>query len=104
MQRKGFILVEVVTAAAIIVLAAFALTAALAGASNIFHAARAITKGRLLAVSHLEQAAAGVVQSCLREGNLRSTLTLLEVDGLILWQVEVRGPGLTETLVMVGGP
>lgn len=101
---RGFILMEVIMAAAVIALAALVLGAALAGAMQIFRASQAVTRGRLLAASHLEQAAAGVAEPFLWEGELQSTLTVLEGEGYILWQAEVSGPGLAKPLRLVGGP
>ena len=51
---RGFILMEVIMAAAVIALAALVLGAALAGAMQIFRASQAVTRGRLLAASHQE--------------------------------------------------
>ena len=95
---------EVIAAGAIIALAALALGLALTSALQIFQASRAVTRGRLLAASHLEQAAAGIAEPYLWDGNLQSTLTVLEQEGYVLWQAEVQGPGLTMSLRMVGGP
>ena len=95
---------EVLAAAAIIALAAVALLAALASALQIFQTSRAVTRGRLLAASHLEQAAAGTAGPYLWDGKLQSTLTILEQEGYILWQAEVQGPDLPKPLRLVGGP
>lgn len=103
-RKKGYILLEVQAAAALIALTALALTAALLGAVRVFQTAEAVTRGRLLAASHLEKAAAGQVGTVLREGELESTLTPLAGDGYCLWQAEVIGPGLNKPLRMVGGP
>jgi type II secretory pathway pseudopilin PulG len=104
MGFRAFILSEVIMAAAVIALAALALGAALTGALQIFRVSQAVTRGRLLAASHLEQAVAGVAERYLWEGDFQSVLTVLEEDGYTLWQVEVSGPGLAEPLRMVGGP
>ncbi len=95
---------EVLAAAAIIALAALALLAALTSALQIFQVSQAVTRGRLLAASHLEQAAAGTAGPYLWDGNLQSTLTILEQEGYILWQAEVQGPDLLIPLRLVGGP
>lgn len=95
---------EVIAAAAIIALAALALSAALICALQIFQVSRAVTLARLLAASHLELAAAGVAPAQIREGNLQSFLTALEQDGYVLWQAEVVGADLPKPLRMVGGP
>jgi hypothetical protein len=98
------ILIEVAAAAAIIAVAALALSAALITATQISLASRAVTHGRLLAKAHLEMAAAGVAPTQLDQGDLTSTLTALEQDGQVLWRVEVRGPNLHKPLTVVGGP
>lgn len=95
---------EVIAAAAIIALASLALGLALTSALQIFHASRAVTRGRLLAASHLEQAAAGTAEPYLWDGDLKSALTIQEGEGYVLWQAEVQGPGLVKPLRMVGGP
>lgn len=95
---------EVIAAAAIIAMAALALSAALASALQIFKVSRTVTRARLLAAGHLEQAAAGVAPHEIREGNLLSVLTVLEQEGCILWQAEVSGADLPKPLRMVGGP
>lgn len=95
---------EVIAAAAIIAMAALALSAALTSALQIFRVSRAVTRARLLAACHLEQAAAGVAPPEIREGNLLSVLTVLEQEGCILWQAEVVGADLPKPLRMVGGP
>ncbi len=104
LNHKAYILMEVVAATAIIAIAALALSAALITATHISVTSRAITHGRLLAQSHLEMAAAGVAPTHLHDHNLISTLTTLEQDGRILWQVEVTGPNLHKPLMVVGGP
>jgi len=104
MTSKGYILLEVTAAAAITAIAALSLSAALITAAHISAAAQAVTRGRLLAHSHLEQAAAGVAPTCLSDGPLSSTLTIHDVDGTLLWQVEVRGPNLHKPLKIIGGP
>lgn len=103
-QINAFILLEVAAAAAIIAIAALALSAALITSTQISLAARSVTHGRLLAQSHLEMAAAGVAPTYLHNDNLSSTLTVLEKEGQILWQVEVHGPHLHKPLTVVGGP
>ena len=101
---RGYFLMEVIAAAAIIALAALALSAALASALRIFQVSRAVTQARLLAACHLEQAAAGVAPPQIREGKLLSVLTVLEHEGCALWQAEVAGEDLPKPLRMVGGP
>lgn len=103
-RKKGYILLEVQAAAALIALIALALTAAILSAGQIFQTAQGVTRGRLLAASHLEQAAAGKAETFLREGDFESTLTTIAGDGYSLWQAEVSGPGLKKPLRMVGGP
>jgi len=100
----GYILLEVVAAAAIIAIVALSLSAALIAASHISASARAVTRGRLLAQTHLEQGAAGVAPTHLYADELTSTMTVLELDGVILWQVVVQGPNLHKPLKVVGGP
>lgn len=101
---KGYILLEVVAASAILVIVALSLSCALISATAITEAARAVTRGRLLARSHLEQAAAGNVPETITDGDLVSVLTVLDWDGTILWQVEVSGGNLHRPLKVVGGP
>lgn len=103
-NNKAYILLEVVTAAAIIAIAVLALSAALITATQISLAARAVTHGRLLGQRHLEMAAAGVAPVHLHDDNLTSTLTTLEQEGQILWQVDIYGPNLHKPLMVVGGP
>lgn len=104
MIAKGYILVEVTAAAAVVAIAALALSAALITATQISLASRAVTHGRLLAKSHLEMAAAGDAPAQLHHRGLTSTLTTLEQDGHTLWRVEVHGPHLHKSLTVVGGP
>lgn len=104
LSQRGYLLLEVAAAAAIIALVSLAVGVAMSSALQIFHSAQAVTRGRLLAASHLEQAAAGIGETNLWDGSLHSTLTTLTGEGYILWQVEVRGPGLLQPLRMVGGP
>ena len=103
-DRDSFVLTEVLAAAATIALVSLALATALTGALQIFHIAQTVTRSRLLAASHLEQAAAGVAVQQLWDGDLRSTLSSTEVDGHVLWQAVVEGPGLAKPLRLVGGP
>lgn len=95
---------EVLTAAAIIAVTALALSGALVTVSAITQASRAVTRGRLLAQSHLEQAAAGTAPQVLVDGDLVSILTPLDCDGIILWQAEVNGSYLHKSLKVVGRP
>lgn len=104
LNTKAYILLEVAAAAAIIAIAALALSAALITSTQISLAARAVTQGRLLAQSHLEMAAAGVAPTYLYNDNLTSTLTIIDYQGQILWQVEVQGPHLHKPLTVVSGP
>ena len=101
---KGYILLEVTAAAAIIALSALSLSAALITTTQISATSRAVTQGRLLAQSHLQQAAAGVAPPHLYGNGLTSTLTIIEQDGNILWQVEIQGEHLIKPLRVVGGP
>lgn len=103
-RRRGYVLLEVMAAAAVIALVATALFAAMAGALQIFGAARAVSRGRLLAAAHIELAAAGLAGPSLTEGGLTSVLTVLTAEGCTLWQAEVQGPGLAQPLRLVGGP
>lgn len=100
-RKRGFILLEVIAAAAIIAVAALSLSAALITASQITAAAKAVTRGRLLAQSHLEMARAGVAPEILEESDLISTLILVEDH---LFHIEVQGTNLQKPLTMVGGP
>ena len=100
----GYILLEVMAASAIIALVALALSASLIAATHISDAARAVTRGRFLAQSHLEMAFAGVAPDYLHDGPLVSTLTQIDIEGTVLWQVEIQGPNLHKPLSMIGGP
>lgn len=103
-NAKAYILLEVAAAVALIAIVALALSAALISATHISVTSQAVTHGRLLAQCHLEMAAAGVAPAHLYNYNLTSTLTTLEQEGQILWQVEVHGPNLHKPLTVVGGP
>lgn len=103
-RSRGFILMEVVTAAALIALVSVTLFFALTGSLKIFRTAKAVTRGRLLAASHLALAQAGKANQWLVEDKLVSVLTFIEGDGFSLWQVEVSGGDLPQPLVLVGGP
>jgi len=100
----GFVLLEVVAAASIITLLALSLSVGLIAAMEMNAVARAVTQGRLMAQSHLAQAAAGVAPPQWEEDGLVSTLQPIEQGGLTLWQVEVQGDKLPQPLRMVGGP
>lgn len=101
---KGYMLLEVLAATAILAITALSISAALITATSVAGTARAITRGRLLAQSHLEQAAGGNAPLRLDWGNLSSTLKCLEQDGCVLWEVVVQGPDLPCPLKVVGGP
>lgn len=102
--RKGYFLLEVTAAAAVIALAATALLGALLAAEQIALTARAVTRGRLLAKAHLEMARAGKAPAVLHRDGLTSTLTVLDWGGSELWQVEVEGDHLFRNLTVVSGP
>ena len=100
-KPRGVVLLDVAAASAIMVLVALTLTGLFVTTLQVMECAQAVTRGRLVAQSHLELARAGLAPELHVEHGLTSELTFVEVNGVIYWQIEVRGTALLKPLRLV---
>lgn len=95
---------EALVAGALLLLVSAALAAVLVTTSQISAAAQAVTKARLLAQSHLEQARVSGETGTIHQDSLTSTAVITEYDGREYWQIEVSGPNLPRPIRLVAAP